>query len=214
MPALPAVPNVIKLAIAGTDNAVEWVNVLHWAYTGATLLASAAADIATHAYTLWTTNFPPFMSNSAVIGSATVTDLSSDTGATAVHVGEVAGTAGTDEIPASAALVIHKTTPRRYRGGHPRTYLQVGDSAALFDSRHWMVAFQSGVLAAYEAVAAGLTGYTSSGTTLTNEVCVSYIDKATGDPTTHRRAVPLVQPITGYSTDDRICAQRRRLGKV
>src|SRR5215469_8191851 len=50
-------------------------------------------------------------------------DLTSPTSSTATATISIDGLSTSPASPAQAALLLHKTISRRYRGGHPRTYM-------------------------------------------------------------------------------------------
>ena len=213
MPPMPYIANVVKLEIEGTCEGHPWANVFHWAYSGAVPDTAAATAMASALLSAWVTNFAPLMDDRCTIDTATCTDLASGTGAFGTDTASSPGSRVGLPIPASLCVLQHKTIPRRYRGGHPRSYLHAGVQADLFNPTAWTTALQVAVNGAYAAVVAALDGLVSGATTFGAEVIVSYIDKLLNPVKPYLRAVPLAFPVTAYSTEQAIATQRRRLGR-
>lgn len=207
MAALPAVANVIKFTVEGSCDGVPTANSLHWAYAG-TLPSAAALNAFTSALlTAWGTQFSPLMGTDCSVLLATAIDLSSTSGASGQTSNTTAGVRTGGRVPSSSAVVVSKSIARRYRGGHPRSYIQAGTFTDLDDSAHWSTGLTVAVDGAYDAVRVAVTGQVSGGCTLGNEVTVSYFTALAP------RAVPLVEPVTGHTTRTHIGTQRRRLGR-
>jgi hypothetical protein len=110
-------------------------------------------------------------------------------------------------------VLVSKHVGRRYRGGHPRSYLNVGISSDLADESHWAGLFTAGVTTAYAALSTAMLGHTSGSTTLDGEVTVSYVDKAVNPVAPFRRPTPLVLPVLAATAQTQIAVQRRRIGR-
>ncbi len=213
MPALPVVPNVIKFTVEGTTPAHNWVNVLHWSFTGGPPLAADLNNCCDQLGGLWDTNFTPLMLTSATIAKTTAVDLTSAMGAGSELAVGVNGSRGTAELPGSSSVVVSKTTARRFRGGHARSYILAGIATDMATTSTWAGALVAAVTGAYEAVQTGMNGHVAGGTTLGHEVMVSYM---TTDPITHlpiRRVTPLVDAVIAVAAQARIGSQRRRIGR-
>jgi hypothetical protein len=213
MPPLPSVATVLRLTIEGDTPTHAWANVLHWNYTGGVPSSVNCKNFADQLFGAWGTNFGPFMLTGSHVLRATCVDLSSPTGGSGEQIGSMAGTAGAVEIPGSAAVLVKKVIGRRYRGGHPRTYVFAGIQTDLADPSHWGNTLLTGVFGAYEAVRVAMDGHTDGATTLGVEVVVSYVDKATNPVAPYHRAVPLVFPVASFSVESAIGTQRRRIGR-
>lgn len=218
MPPLPPVPNVLKFEIQGLSSATQpfiWANVLHWAWSGTAPTAAGCATLAAQIVTQWTSHMAPECPSTTLLTSATVTDLSSNTAASGEDLVSVAGTRGDDEIPASAAVLIHYPVQVRYRGGHPRSYVMAGGNADFADASHWTTAFANECLSHWQscwgAFNAGLVG----GISLGSQVAVSYYDRQLNPTPPYRRTTPLVYAINvfGSTVDTQIASQRRRIGR-
>jgi hypothetical protein len=213
MPPLPAVDHVVRLTVFGDTPGYPWVNAFFWAYTGGPPAAADVATIADDLLTEWIGQFAPLMLTASHINGTTCVDLSSSSGASGEGLGINAGSRGTVELPGSSCVLIRKNIARRYRGGHPRSYVFAGIQTDLVDSAHWSNALVGDVQAAYTAVTAALNSIVVGATTLTHEVNVSYI---TNDPITHlpvRRVTPLVDPVIGHAAQSQVAIQRRRVGR-
>jgi hypothetical protein len=213
VPALPFVPNVVKVVVEGTTPVYPWANIFHWAYTGTPPPGATCAVFAEDIDGYWATNFAPLMATAATIEKVTVVDLASDIGGEGEYAHSTPGSGGTDDLPASAAVLLSKGIDRRYRGGHPRSYIFAGQLADLLDSGHWTGAFTAAVDAAYAAFTASVNALTHSGTAMFGEVTVSYISKEVNPVAPYRRAVPLVLPVTSFAAESEIASQRRRVGR-
>jgi len=209
---LPPVANVVRFVVEGTTPHAPWVNAIHYGYTGTPPTAANCQALAVKLYGLWVDNFPPLMLTSATLEGVTCIDLSSALGGTGQHLGGTNGSRGIAELPGSSAVVLSKSVARRYRGGHPRSYLVAGIATDMADTGHWAGGLVAAVTGAYEAVQTGMNGTVEGATTLTTEVVVSYFDTVSVPLAPHRRIVPLVLPVVGVVAQPRIGTQRRRIG--
>ena len=213
MPALPAVPFVMKLVIEGTTPVDPWANTTYWGYTGGPPTAGDMNTICAHLQGLYNANFTALRSNASTYEQIVGFDLSSALGATGGASASTVGTRGAGEVPGSAAVVVSKSVSRRYRGGHGRSYIFAGIQTDLLTASTWTTSLTAAVDGAYAAITSGMNGYNTGGTTITTEVIVSYVDKAVNPVAPYRRTVPLVLPVTATITKQRIGSQRRRLGR-
>jgi hypothetical protein len=219
MPPLPSVPNVIKVEIFGQYDEVgdyKWANVHHWTYGGGEPTSATCETIAQNIYAAWTEQFteaqPPQMS----LQGCTVTDLSSDMGGQGTYLLATPGGSSADKLPGNVCVLVSKTVDRRYRGGHPRTYLAIGGDENLQDQANWNAGMVTSTTVSWTNFVSGVTGFSVDGTSLGLECCVSYYSGI--DPTTRkpiRRDVPLVLdiPADGYTIQAEIASQRRRIGR-
>lgn len=218
MPPLPPVANVVKfvLQLKGNDGRKS-ENIFHWGYTGSLPSAGACTTFATQLWDQWVANFIPLIQETTSLTLVTCTDLSSDTagqgeydnGGTP-HAGSLAG----GVVPLSAALLVNKEINRLYRGGHPRTYLTVGDATKLTDDGDWSSVFVTAVYGAYTSVASDLEGTAADGCILSTEVCVSYINKTLYPTPPHRYPVPQVYGIEAVTAEAQLATQRRRVRRT
>lgn len=219
MPALPSVPNVVRvdwLWDDGSDNNVSTRN--YFRYSGSaptsadcvTLAADIYADMSAHD-DLW--------SAATVLTGTRVIDLSSPSGGVGEHAQSTPGTIAFNELPGGVAMLVNYVIGRRYRGGKPRSYFPFGSSEQIFTRQQWQAAFVTAVDSGLAAYFSAVIGTTVGGTTLTEHVNISYYEGFTvvTNPVTHRarnvptvRAVPVVDNILSFAASSRPASQRRR----
>lgn len=178
MPALPAVPKVIMLSFGtlDTDSGHTDVNRLHFSYTGtapssaqlesfaATVLTAFGAALATHA------------GDNKTFASLDAADLTSPTSAVASVTGATTGTLTGGAIPASTAFLMSAVVARRYRGGHPRSYLPLGDDSKINNDNTWASAFITAVETAWAGFTTAVEGAGWAGAGTINPCNVSYYE--------------------------------------
>lgn len=217
MPPLPAVPNVCKVIVSTLRSDANVENIFHVAYTGSPPSTSQLS-------TYWSTAFDPAIQTLYnAEGSTDLTgdtieliDLSSDTGASFTGTLVVTGVRTGDFAPASAAVVVSWTIDRRYRGGHPRTYFPFGTAGtyASASSKLWDPGFITNVETDIGDFVGSISAVTVGATVFEGLCNVSYVDKNLNPTPPYRRTTPVVDPIVAYVAKQRICTQRRRLGKL
>jgi len=217
MPPLPVVPGVVKLILSSSRSDSDIINILHIGYTGgppsaANLTTYLTSYVAPAAETL----FNAQGSTDLVGKTIEAIDLSSSSGAEASVAFSSTGVRTGDFAPASAAVVVSWTISRRYRGGHPRSYFPFG-TAGTYESgssKLWDSGFISAVQTGIAAFILGISTITIGSTSFNDLVNVSYVDKNLNPTPPYRRTTPVVDVITGGVAKQRICSQRRRLGKL
>lgn len=217
MPPLPAVPNVCKVIVSSIRSDANVENIFHIGYSGT---APSAAQLATYL----TSDFVPATetlynaegSTDLTGDTVEMIDLSSSTGATQSEGLTVSGVRTGDFAPASAAVVVSWAIDRRYRGGHPRTYFPFGTAGTYeaSSSKLWDTGFIDAIGTAIGVWVAAITGVTVGATVFEDLVNVSYVDKNLNPTPPYRRTTPIVDTIVGSVVKQRICSQRRRLGKL
>lgn len=218
MPALPPVPNCLKVTVFGLiDNIGEypWANVLHFMYSGTAPSNSSCAALATSISGLWETNMGPECPSPTTLTKVIVVDLTSNTAGEGEWLGSVAGSRGDDSIPASACGLISYVSPMRYRGGHPRHYLYVGGNADFQGAAEWSTAFAAEFLAHWKAFITAIQELSVGGMAMGTLCSVSYISKEVNPVPPYRRTTPLVLDLAiGTATSSvEIASQRRRVGR-
>lgn len=219
MPALPPVPQVLKVIVQGNTSEatpLTWANVLHFAYSGAAPSPATCVTIATDVQNAWQGHVAPLCPIPTVHNLCEVIDLTSTTAGSGVATASHAGTRGDDEIPANAACLVVYPINRRYRGGHPRSYLLVGGNADFLDAAHWSAAFTTEVTNAWKAFLGQIVGLSVAGTTINNAVNVSYYSgkQANGKPAL-RPGGPITDIINVSLcfAEQQMASQRRRIGR-
>lgn len=221
MPALPAVPSVLKVDLSylvGIDATA--LNRLFWTYAGGPPSSDDCDLLAEHVSTAWSDQLESMFSSTTVLESVHVVDLTSSTSSEGFYVGSISGTRGGDDISGGAAALVGYAIGRRYRGGKPRTYLPAGTVSDLANRQAWTGGFLDEMNVQFPLfvteVSAGAVGTTSFG----HQVQVSYYSGtyATPSPTNPDRyvnrpvlrAAPVVDPITFAACRPHVASQRRR----
>lgn len=215
---LNPVPNCLRITFGGPYGPYPWTNVLHWEYSGTAPSNGTCANIATTAAASWGTHMSPEQPSPIVLNKVVVTDLTSVTSGEGEWIGDVPGTRGDDTIGANSCMLVTYPATYRYKGGHPRSYLAIGGNADNADAAHWSTAFVEESKTHFDAFLAAITGYSTSGTTLTQQVAVRYRGKflPNGGPPHYYLTTPLVLTIAAGQTvtQAQMASQRRRIGRV
>jgi len=219
VPALPNVPKCIRIVF--TQALQEDANVqdrIYYTYTGT---APTGADLTSFCTTVannWNAHVSPLQNTNITLTQVAAEDLTSPTSAVAAQAVSHPGTRAGATLTAAVCVVVKHVIARRYRGGHPRTYLWGGSETDIFDVQSWKPAFVSEVQIAWAAFdAANVTGGWPGAGTIT-PVNVSFFSGFTNvtfpsgrtRPVPSRRAVPLIDAITGVGVNPHIGSQRRR----
>lgn len=212
---LPPVTNVLKFDTQwsyGSDNNVHTHLFCH--FTGT---SPAAADLVNLA-SAWNTGldlgFRTLRVPTTTLVATTVTDLttrSSNVGSSS------AGTAGTGTgtpLPAETCVLINLHVARRYKGGHPRIYLPLGDNTDMLDPQHWKPSFITQVANGWQTALNKILSVSGLPPTLDNVVSVSYYagkDPVTGKPLL--RPTPVVDIVPSQTVNAVPASQRRRMNR-
>lgn len=220
MPALPAVPNVIKVVLTladATDNNVE--SRFYLKYSGTPPTAAGLNAFCTTIATGWNTVLAALYHADWTLTSVTATDLSSSSAATGSAAVSHAGTRSGSPLSAGVAFLINFKIGRRYRGGKPRLYQPMGVSGDLLNLNTWSVAFTASVQSDWSSYITGALADLPSGTTGVAQVNVGYYAGFTAvlNPVTGRTkdvskilAVPNVDTVTSLAASNIVASQRRR----
>jgi hypothetical protein len=210
MPPLPVVPGVVKMVAAGHNSDANFLNIYHVQYSGGppnvSDLTSFHGDILTQIEYIYIHNGSADLS----LDSVEYTDLASNVGATTTIAVGTAGTVTGNVLPMSASVVVSHEILRRYRGGHPRTYLPLGTANTLEGSstKDWQTSFLTNTQNDFEAFRTATAAGVHGSVNWLGLCNVSYIDGGI------QRVTPVVDLVIGSVARPRICSQRRRLGKV
>lgn len=218
MPALPAVPNVLRADVNWTISSdTNAMTRLFFSYAGAAPNSAACQAFALTIGDAFQT-YTEYIDVDTTLVGATVTDLSSDTGSTGTHDLNTGGTRA-GPISGASAVLVNYQIDRRYRGGKPRSYLPWGAAGDIGNRQTWAAVFISEVNTALADVFAHIIGATSGGTTIQQHVNVSYYHGFTvvTNPISGRarnvptlRSSPRVDTIVSFAVSTRIANQRRR----
>jgi hypothetical protein len=220
VPALPSPGAIIQLKLnfkVYGDLVAMTRHFFH--YTSGAPSGTDLTTMASDAVSTFGSAFSSLYDVNTSLESATATDLSSAMGHEATAGTPVAGALAGGAIPPAAAAVVAHSIARRYRGGHPRTYLPLGDTSKIATSGTWSSGFVSAVDSAWGTWANGML--TTFGSLVVDKIVnVSYYgppNVVITNPVTHRartvstlRTTPIVDDITGHSVNPLIGSQRRR----
>lgn len=224
MPALPNVPGVLRITLVqdlGEDTDV--INRLFQSYTGGPPSAQALDHLASVIATAWGTLIAPDSTPDLALTGVNIEDLTSPTAASIEHSvsPQIPGTNGGGKTGAGTAFCISNLIARRYRGGHPRTYLAGKPASALLDEQTWLAASVNSWVSDWSTFVAGMAGtYSGIGATYTvvGPVSVSYFAGFTNvlypsgryHAVPNRRGTPIVDSIFGFRGNHKVASQRRR----
>lgn len=219
MPALPVVPNVLRVDILWQDNADNNVSSrLFFEYTGDAPSGGACAALAGDLSTSVISHAGMWSTETAFTG-VVITDLSSDDGGRGSTASLTEGTRAGMQLPGGTAVVVSYAINRRYRGGKPRNYLPWGVANDLSGRQQWATSFLTDVGSAVTTLTSDFSGMSEDGTTVGDHVNVSYyqgftVEGGTGGKRAKNvstpRATPLVNAITGNTVVSYPGSQRRR----
>lgn len=222
MPALPAVPQTLKVRMGmtvGTDTTTGWHLFLN--YGPATPTAGNLNSLASSISANYTTSLQPHASTAVTLTSVTVQDLASSSTPLGVWAGTLAGTQ-VGPLSASVSMLISFKIGRRYRGGHPRVYIPTGYQAVLNNPQQWTSAFRSTYETAFNAFVSSTIANMGTWAAGPSHVTVSYYLngewKQDQNGNYHRvpkvRPTPLVDVVSSRTAGLTIASQRRRIRPV
>ncbi len=218
MPALPPVANVVRVdvlfSLPGDPNA-EFRKFFH--YVGALSQADAQAWVsAIHA--AFNTRMASQLYAGVTQKQTTLTDLTSASAPQALDATPHAMANANTSLPSGLAMVIKDRIARRYRGGHPKTYLPGIPNANLVGGNQWSAGGMAGVLAAWNLWISDCLNAVPALAAPASEVNVSWYQgfhvvvlpsqRTRNVPTL--RPVPVVDTILAHSINSTAASQRRR----
>lgn len=207
MVARPPVPNTALMRLTYTMGDKIAENILHWVYTPAgNAPLSFIEALATNGDAAAGT-FEAMMDTTTQYQSCTVTDLNSDIGFTVEGGTPVTGTREGSTLPANVALLASYTLGRRYRGGHPRTYLPWFTSSDIETPQTWVAASLAEASPVWGAALASIASTAAGGYSVLHQAQVSYVTGLLP------RVVPVTDQIFYSVLDTNIASQRRRDGR-
>jgi hypothetical protein len=198
---------MLKVVVHGTHLTHPYVNSFHVKFTGSIPDQNTANSIAEALVAQYWTAFGPVLSTLTVHTISQAIDLSTRTSfvgnAVAAHAGSHAGGGG---LIASTAVCMSQVIQARYRGGHPRMYLPLGDASWISNGSTILPTNLTAYQAAGAAFKSGVDGLATAG--LTYKLwAVRYWDQ-------HQLLVtPQTYPVNSVTTHSRVDSMRRRTGK-
>jgi hypothetical protein len=211
---LPPVPGVIKCEIVGTSNSgLLWANVLHWQYSGPPPSGAVLDSWATTMFNLYVAQFLPVTVPDVSLEFTLLTDLSSNMGLQGAHVAHQPGTSAGDKISGQVCTLVKFPIVNRYRGGHPRMYMTVGEDANLQDMANWNDAWIADMTTRFAGFQSNFADTPVGPNSTTDQCAVSYFG---GAPTvlgkSVRRLVPVILQIAeNFIIEKALATQRRRV---
>jgi hypothetical protein len=209
MPALPPIANVLRLAISGTVGTHNWVNILHFLWSGSPPTVPSLGTWNNDVVTSWTALVTPLQDTESTLTGVLSTDLTSSSGAQVETAADVPGTRAGGQLPANACCLVDYPVSVRYRGGHPRTYLNIGVEADLDTPSTWGDSFVAAVVSAWEGFLGSITDTTIDGMVLGAVGTVSYRHALAPRP----EPIFLVYTGGGLTVQKELASQRRRIGR-
>lgn len=225
MPALPDVPNVLRLTYGFefSGGGPEIFPREYWEYSGTAPSGAQLDTFCDSAFDAFKTNCRGLFHAAVTMEKVEAIDLSSSTAAvgSSSHT-PYTGTLSGATLTAEQAMVILYSVHRRYRGGHPKTFWPFGDQDQLTSDQAWNGTFTNGVDTDVSAYHTAVEALTWSGATIVGQVNVSYYEGFTVHTGTTGRArnvstprtSPVVDPVIAMSVPTYVSQQRRRRGRV
>jgi hypothetical protein len=210
MVALPPVQNTVRVALAHTLSGQNVINVFYVKCTtvGFALTQGDVQAVADGVANAHKTNFLPQLNNGLQLTGAHAVDLSGPVSPIADSTVSGPGGSASPLSTTSAACVVSWRISRRYRGGHPRTYLGGITQGSFTTGRSFTGAFVTAVSTAAANFRTAVNAITTANLSAAQLSCVHYYQNRV------LLAVPLVDSITSAAVNSRLDSQRRRLGKV
>jgi hypothetical protein len=207
MPPLPPAASVLKYEVLGTYEGTHWANVLHIRFSGGSSVSDMNA-ILTTIDASWDAHFTADLSDQLTHIESVLTDLTTDLSPRVSHSPGISGGNTGATMPASVAIGLSWPIARRYRGGHPRTYLAGVPAASVAGVSTVAPTAAANIETDAAAFLAAVNGATGAEMTALQLGALSY--RTGGSP----RTTPVFDPFLGGATvHSRLDTQRRRLGR-
>jgi hypothetical protein len=194
-----------------------------WQYPQALAPLSSAqlGDLLGHVSTFWQNTLAASTHNGYNLATLTATDLNSDTGAVAVTNPVANGTSASNfPLDASVCWLINHKIGRRYRGGHPRTYLPGPRIEDLQNGISWLTTSTGALTSNWQNFVIDIESNSSAVTPLVPvnvsryagfTVVIHPITGRSSNVPAKRLGGPYVDRITGFSVNPIPGNQRDRL---
>lgn len=208
MPALPAVPYCVEMAVHFTNDTRPGVNLWHVRYTGTAPDGTALTALDTALSTAWGSIYRAYAGDWLTLNDVTYTDLASSGGARVIIPYGGSGLLSGNALPVSSAVVVSEQNSLRYRGGHPRIYLPAGLQADTTDGYLWATGLLDNLQIGTDLLVAAIPVGPVSGCTF---AALTTVSRTSGGAT---RVPPITSDVLALAFQERICSQRRRLGKL
>jgi hypothetical protein len=219
MPALPSVPKVVRVTVKQTlQEDTDVLNRFFIQYTGTAPTSTDLNTFCGATSAAWGTHMSPEQNTNISVTEVLAEDLSSPSGAVGTSSLAQPGTRSGVTLTAAVCFVLKLTIARRYRGGHPRTYLWVGSETDIATVQSWKATFAAEVEAAWVAFISELASSVWTGGGSIQQVNVSYyagfhnftFPSGRTRPIPTLRSTPVVDVVSAISGNLHIGSQRRR----
>lgn len=222
MPPLPAVPSTLRISLEFETYGELRAGVRRfYSYTGTAPVNSTCSAIANDVNAAFSAHLASLMSTDFSLIAVTVEDLSSSSGGVAVVPFSTAGTRAGAPALVDACATVNFEIARRYRGGRPKIFLPFGVQSDVIDNQtQWATSFVDAVDTQWGAFDAAMLAIVESGTSLSENVNVSYyegftavtnpITGRTRDVPKVRTGGPLIDTIVNHTCATYVGSQRRR----
>lgn len=212
MPTLPPVAATLRTVIKGVYGDGKWANVLHWRWSGDPPDNAKCATIASDLLHQWGINLAPLFPNGVTVHECEATDLTSSSAGQGTAFATHTGLGSGFTLPNNCAILLNHRISRRYKGGHPRTYLPPPAGSFMAGSDVFSSPAQSSIEASWEAFRAGFIAEVTGPTSIVGLVNVSYYSGTSGiPPRPVLRTTPEVDDIIGTTCNIHLATQRRRI---
>lgn len=189
-------------------------------YTGSAPSTSTMGLIGESVVATWAVAMASMLTVDGFLSGVEIRDLANPSTVPGETTTDQPGTRSGNVATVGVSAVIVYGVDRAYRGSRPKAFTPYGVQADITLGNTWSGAFQTALLAAWEAYLAGVEVISIDGTNLGASCGVSYYGPPTIDNPNPRarnrfvstqRSVPLVEDLTGIRITPRIGSQRRRL---
>jgi hypothetical protein len=219
MPVLPAVPAVVRADFLHTMAGGARAQFRKFFKYGGALSAADAQSWVNTMNTAWNTRINVLFTTEVTLNSVLLTDLSSALAPQALAATARPGTAVPPTVPNGVALVLKDKIARRYRGGHPRTYLMGMRAGNLTNANAWDPTFIGNLLGFWNSFISDILTLAPVAALPITEVNVSYfsgftvlapVGKRAKNIPSFRVGGPIVDTILSHSVNPKPGSQRRR----
>jgi hypothetical protein len=221
-PLLPTPSGVLRIRYVFNEGAHTAFGSKHdQAYTGTAPTTSDMAELIPLLAGFYETHLVGLQSSDVGLNTIEIRDQANPSTVPATEAVTVDGTRapGQDDVGRAACLIYRPD--RSYRGSRPKSFWPWGIQADTTGSSQWASAFQSEVNTAWAAYQSAIAGTPFGGSTLRQQVGISYFERPytpVTNPTTGRvrnvpttRTPPLVTNILTAELTPVFGSQRRRL---
>jgi hypothetical protein len=220
MPALPSVPNVLRIdQFFKLQEDLKAKVHSFWKYASGPPTDAELNTMAAALRVSFATNMATLMPAAYDLIQIIITDLTSSTSALGEDTTTVPGTRTGDPTTADTCLLRSRHVARRFRGGHSREYWPFGVANDLNDVQTWGATFVADCETGTENYDADIATAIGAWGTSDGPVSVSFYQGfSVHTGTTGRarnvslvRSSPVVDPVVSYTIQTGVASQRKRL---